>query len=190
MNLPTKNYLERLPSFHVLDVFTLNAFANESEDFSYYFPPIRSKYYSPYNFPQSVNFLKKHPKKTSFSLLHNKIRSLKHNLENLETHLLNELSSRFSVKGVTETRIRNANIFDFNPSLLNYNFEFIPMPLSTGGIGMFFDNTFNYKVLEKCSNESFQVLWIEIILPKTANIICGVIYRQHNTPNRFLSFLD
>ena len=36
-----------------------------------YFPPIRSKYYSPYNFAQSINSLKKYLKKTSFSLLHN-----------------------------------------------------------------------------------------------------------------------
>jgi hypothetical protein len=26
---------------------------------------------------------------------------------------------------------------------------------------------------------------IEIIQPKHANIICGVIYRQHNSPERF-----
>lgn len=55
---------------------------------------------------------------------------------------------------------------------------------------MYIDYTFNYKVLEKCSNESFQALWIEIILPKNANIICGVIYRQHDAPDRFLSYLD
>ena len=122
--------------------------------------------------------------------MHNNIRSLKHNLENLQTHLLHKLSFCFSVIGVSETRIRNANIFDFNPSLPNYNFEFVLTPLSAGGVGMYIDYTFNYKVLEKCSNESFQALWIEIILPKNANIICGVIYRQHDAPDRFLSYLD
>lgn len=56
MNLPTKNYLERLSSFHDLYIFTgLNACPNESEEFKYYFPPIRSKCYSPYNFAQSIN---------------------------------------------------------------------------------------------------------------------------------------
>ena len=55
---------------------------------------------------------------------------------------------------------------------------------------MYIDDTFNYKVLEKCSNESFQAFWIDIILPKNANIICGVIYRQHKAPDRFLSYLD
>ena len=32
----------------------------------------------------------------------------------------------------------------------------VPTPLSAGGVGMYIDDTFNYKVLEKCSNESFQ----------------------------------
>ena len=42
----------------------------------------------------------------------------------------------------------------------------------------------------KCSNEAFQALWIEVYLPKNRNIIRGVVYRQHNSPEHFQEYLD
>ena len=44
---------------------------------------------------------------------------------------------------------------------------------------MYIDEQFKYTVTEKYSNEAFQALWIDLHLPKHANIICGVVYRQH-----------
>jgi hypothetical protein len=38
-------------------------------------------------------------------MLHNNVRSLKRNLENFQTHLLQELDFNFSVIGITETKI-------------------------------------------------------------------------------------
>ena len=55
---------------------------------------------------------------------------------------------------------------------------------------MFIDETLNYKVLEKTSNEAFQALWVEISFVKKKNVICGVMYRQHNSPDRFLSYFE
>ena len=44
----------------------------------------------------------------------------------------------FNVFGVTETKITNFNIpLDFDPSIPNYNFEYVPTPLSAGGGGMY-----------------------------------------------------
>ena len=51
-------------------------------------------------------------------------------------------------------------------------------------------NNLNYIVLEKTSSEAFQALWIEIQFPKNSNIICGVIYRQHNSPEQFQTYFD
>ena len=42
----------------------------------------------------------------------------------------------------------------------------------------------------KCTNEAFQALWIEIIQAKHANIICAVIYRQHNSPECFQVYFE
>ena len=37
-------------------------------------------------------------------------------------------------------RIRNANFIDFNPELPGYTFEYVPTPLSAGGVGMYVDS--------------------------------------------------
>ena len=117
--------------------------------------------------------------------------SLKSNLENLQTHLLNELDFHFNIIGVTETRITNSNFIDFNPNITaGYNFEYVPTPPSAGGVGMYIDSDFKYEVLEKTSNEAFQALWVEIHFTNAANIICGVIYRQHNSPEIFLKYFE
>ena len=69
-------------------------------------------------------------------------------------------------------------------------FEFVPTPLAAGGVGIYIDNSLKYKIIEKTSNESYQALWIEIQSLKNANIICGIIYRQHNSPERFLTYFE
>ena len=43
--------------------------------------------------------------------------------------------------------------------------------------------------MKKISNEAFQGLWIEISFVNHKNIICGIIYGQHNSPNYFLTYL-
>ena len=128
---------------------------------------------------------------TQFSFLHNNVRSLRRNLENFQVHLLDELQLHFNVIGVTETRITNFNIpLDFGPSIPNYNFEYVPTPLSAGGVGMYIDNGLKYTVIEKTSNQDFQALWVSIHFTNKRDITCGVIYRQHNCPDKFLNYFD
>ena len=38
--------------------------------------------------------------------------------------------------------------------------------------------------------KAFQALWVEIHFIYAANIICGVIYRQHNSPETFLKYFE
>ena len=91
------------------------------------------------------------------------MRSLRRNLENFQVHLLDELQLHFNVIGVKETRITNFNIpLDFDPSIPNYNFEYVPTPLSAGGVSMYIDNGLKYTVIEKTSNQDFQALWVTI----------------------------
>ena len=79
---------------------------------------------------------------------------------------------------------------NFEIQIPGYEFEYVPTPLASGGVGMYIDNTLEYIVLGKCANDAFQALWIEIINRNKKNIICGIIYRQHNDPNRFINYLD
>ena len=111
-------------------------------------------------------------------------------MENFQTHLLDELTFRFNILGIKETRIKNAcDSLDFNPAP-HYNFEHVPTPLSAGGVGMYIDENLKYTIIEKCSNEAFQVLWVELHLPKHGNILCGVMYTQHNSSELFQEYFQ
>ena len=55
---------------------------------------------------------------------------------------------------------------------------------------MFIDESLNYRILEKISNEAFQALWAEIIFENKKTVICGIFYRQHNSPERFQLYFD
>ena len=57
-------------------------------------------------------------------------------------------------------------------------------------MGLYIRKDLNYIVVEKTSNDSFQALWIEIINDHIRNIVCGVIYRQHNSPEPFLQYIE
>ena len=86
------------------------------------------------------------------------MRSLKRNLEKLQDHLLAELNLSFSVIGITETRIKNTKLLDFNPHVDGYNFEFVPTPLSAGGVGVYISCDLDYRIIEKVSNIYFQAI--------------------------------
>ena len=48
----------------------------------------------------------------------------------------------------------------------------------------------NYNALEKTSTEAFQSRWIELYFVNSKNIICRIIYRQHNSPEYFQSYFE
>ena len=79
---------------------------------------------------------------------------------------------------------------DFNPNIPGYIFECAPTPLASGGVGLYINESLKYTVTEKTSNEAFQALWIEIHSSQKCNIICGIVYRQHNSPQRFQEYFD
>lgn len=55
---------------------------------------------------------------------------------------------------------------------------------------MYIDEIMNYTVFERTYNEAFLALSIELQFAKQSNIICGVIYRQHNSVDRFLDYFE
>ena len=126
----------------------------------------------------------------SFSAFHNNIRSIRSNLEYLECHLLAELNFHFDVIGISETKITNSNSDVNIPKIPGYNFEFVPTPLSAGGVGMFIDESLDYKILEKTSNTAYQALWIEILFSGKKNIVCSIIYGQRNSPEVFQNYFE
>ena len=179
-----------VPFKHDLNLFKLNALEDTNPGDSLYNHRIHSRYYSPYSFYKFKSELPSRVSDSSFSLLHNNIKSLKRNLENFQVHLLDELNFEFSIIGVSETKTISGKEMDFNPSIPGYVFEYVPTPLASGGVGLYINDSLKQTVIEKVSDEAFQSLWIEIQLPQKSNIICGIIYRQHNSPKRFQEYFD
>ena len=68
---------------------------------------------------------------STFSLLHNIVRSLKHDLDDFQVHLLDELQYRSNVIGVTETKIT-----EDNQKIPGYSFEDVPTPLAARGVAL------------------------------------------------------
>ena len=135
---------------------------------------------SPHSFKLFNRKLSNSEVQSSFSVFHNNVVSINQNLEN-STLLLDELDFQF---GVTETKITNENgSFSCIPG---YIFDFLPTPLASWGVGLFIHESLNYTVLENVSNEAFQALWIEVSFANNKNIVCGIIYRQHNSPDQFM----
>ena len=67
---------------------------------------------------------------STFSFLHNIVRSLKRNLDDFQVHLLDELQYRFNVIGVTETKTT-----ENNPKIPCFLFEYVRrLLLASGGV--------------------------------------------------------
>ena len=71
-----------------------------------------------------------------------------------------------------------------------YSFEYVRTPLAAEGFGMYVKDCLNYTVIERTSEEAFQALWIDIQFFGRPNIICGIIYRKHNSPQGFQDDFD
>ena len=100
--MPAKKHFEKRSSIYDLDLFCLDTNSNLNPDCNLGNEPARCRYFSPHSFSKFKHTV--HNDQDGFSLLHNNVRSLKHNLENLHVHLLHELDYNFSVIGVTETK--------------------------------------------------------------------------------------
>ena len=129
---------------------------------------------------------------SSFSVFHNNIISSHRNLENLQTRRLYELNFHFNISRILETKITNANTQFCLAKVPGYTFEPVPTPLASGGGGgveMFIDESLKCHILEKTSNEAVQAFWGEIPFDNKKNIICGILYRQHNSPDHAFNYI-
>ena len=187
----TRRNLDKLTSLYDLSICNLNTDldVNLSTDCNLPNQRIQSRYFSPHSFNMFKKNLPKEKVDSTFSVLSSNVASINRNLENVLI-LLDELDFHFNVIGITETKITNSDEDNFHPSIPGYVFEYVPTPLASGGVGLFVDQSLHYMVLEKTSNEAFQAIWIEISFVNHKNIVCGIIYRQHNSPDYFQSYFE
>ena len=55
---------------------------------------------------------------------------------------------------------------------------------------MYIDDNLQYRVIEKNNSKAFRALQLEIEFKTKSNIIFGVVYRQHNSADRFLNYFE
>ena len=178
-----RKYLDHLPSLYDFDLFSLNLSLNRDTD-----PDqnamsnhVKCRYFSPNSFyKEKCNIGLDSLSKASFSIFHDNISSLGANIENLQTHILEELDFPFSIIGITESRIRNEDLGGFNYGIPCYSFEYVT----------YIRQDCDYRAIEKTSEIAYQALWIEVIFSQKKNIICGVAYRQHSNPECFSKYID
>ena len=189
-NTRSKNYLDALPTLYDLDVFKLNSLCDKklNIDSNLFHQRIKSRYFTPHSFKKEIK--RSLIDEETFSLFHSNVVSLGKNLENLQSTVLNELDFDFSIIGITETKINSSDSPNFKSAIPGYKFEHTPTPLSFGGVALFIDESLDFKVIEKTSNEAYQALWIVINFSTKKNVICGILYRQHNSPENFLSYFE
>ena len=129
-NLHSKKTLETLHSLYDYDIFNMNSFnTNIDPDFNFLEPRLRSRYFSPHSFAETIKSKINQNHRNCISILHSNIRSLKRNFEQFHQHVLSELKVSFSVIGLTEIRIRDGACNENLPSLPNYYFEYVTTPL-------------------------------------------------------------
>ena len=58
------------------------------------------------------------------------------------------------------TKINSLKDVDFDPSVPGYAFKHIPTPLASGGVGLYINDSLKYTVIEKTSEEAFQVIFL------------------------------
>ena len=80
---------------------------------------IRSRYFSPHSFVQTISKISQNALLSSFSIFHNNVVSLNGNLENLQTHILEELEFHFDVLEISENKVTNSNVDILTPLILN-----------------------------------------------------------------------
>ena len=106
----TKTELDKLTRLYDLDLLSLNTTLDHNlNPADYCSKRITSRYFSPHSFKEMKTKLSKDETISGFSVFHNNIVNLNHNLENLQNQLLHEVDFHFNVTGVTETKISNAN---------------------------------------------------------------------------------
>ena len=152
---PRRN-LDKLNSVYDLDIFSLNS----NQEYNLPNQRTQSRYFSPHSFKMFTEKLPENSVKSSFSIFHS-IVSIHRNLEKVEL-LFDELDFHLDVIGISETTITNSNESNAHPSIQGYVFEHMPTPLASGDAALFVDQSLNYNVLQKTSNEAFQALWVEI----------------------------
>ena len=174
--------IDELVSLNILPPNILKSFFNEINESNLFKDsededsPINCKYYG------ADSSLPKIKSNKYLSLFHMNIASLELHKEELEI-LLSILDIKFSILGITETKLKKdvLPISDYN--MAGYNCYHTPTESAKGGAALYIDDIYITKRrndLEKILYKSgkLESVFVEIVIKNGKNIIVGCIYRH------------
>ena len=123
------------------------------------------------------------------------------NISSLQYHsdersdLIDKSEAKFSVIGITESRLKKDIAPLNNINLHNYNIQHTPTESNKGGSLLYISTDLSYKTrndLKMYKSKELESVFIEIINKKGQNTIVGCIYKHHKLAtdkfdNQFLS---
>ena len=147
---------------------------NDIDPENNFFPNIKNNCYY-YTEEQFNNTIKSGNK---ISIIHFNSRSLYANFENIK-YFLSQITQPFSIIAVSETWMNSERAIDFE--LDGYELVYVNRKNKNGGgVALFVDRKFNFKVDEKLSvvvDNLLECVTIEIVMERKKNIIVSCIYR-------------
>ena len=87
----------------------------------------------------------------------------------------------FDITALTESRIKKNSVSPINIELGNYSTEHTPTEIAAGGALLYIDKRLSYHPrndLNICTLGKLESVFIEIVCPKSSNIIVGCIYKN------------
>ena len=126
--------------------------------------------------------------------MHLNISSLQYHLDEL-SDLIDKSKTKFSVIGITESRLNKDIAPPKDINLQNYNIQHTPTESNKGGSLLYISTDLSYKTrndLKMYKSKELESIFIEIINKKGKNIIIGWIYKYPELAidefnNQFLS---
>jgi len=119
--------------------------------------------------------------KEHFSIFHLNIHSLQFHKHDLDI-LLDTLKFEFDILAISETKLQRNTQPTHDINIPNYHIEHTPTEASKGGTLLYISDKFVYKPrkdLEIYESKQIESTFVEIIRPKSKNIIVGCIYKHH-----------
>ena len=116
------------------------------------------------------------------SLMHLNISPLPYHFDEL-SELLNNLTIKFKIIGITESRLRpeKSSLTDIN--FPNYNLDHMPTKANKGGALLDISNELKNKVrnnLQIHKDKNLESIFIEVISKSQKNMVAGCIYKHPN----------
>ena len=152
----------------------LKAFLEVSQLFDQSENSVSCDYYTPYE----LNKIK--VKQEDLSVLHLNISSLSAHIDDLK-NFLSELSIKFDIICISESRLSQKKPQTTNINLTGYNIEQTPTESSAGGVLLYISQKFSYKQrkdLQIYCPKELESVFIELTIPNKPNFIVGAMYKH------------